>query len=93
MFSLSVPEAWSESGNDRFKKFEFVEGPMGNGECIGSLWFDITSEFITIMMRSTPPGHQDEFIRCFRKIKAYLTSDQEKKVQRDMSKKAWVIPR
>lgn len=85
-FSLSVPEAWSESGNDRFKKFEFVEGPMGNGECIGSLWFDITSEFITIMMRSTPPGHQDEFIRCFRKIKAYLTSDQEKVAKRHVKK-------
>lgn len=73
-FSLSVPEAWSESGSDRLKKFEFVEGPMRNGECIESLWFDLTSEFINIMMRVTPPGHQAELNHSLRKVVEGLRS-------------------
>lgn len=83
-FSLSVPEAWSESGSDRLKKFEFVEGPMRNGECIKSLWFELTPEFITIMIRVTPPGHQAEMNQSLKKIVECLKSGKAKVTKNDV---------
>lgn len=77
-FTLSAPKFSSESGSGRVERYEFAEGFMENGERIGSLWFDLTSEFLTIMVKVAPRDCDSEMIRSVKEVMAYLTNGQAK---------------
>lgn len=62
-FHLAINKNLDGSGDDNLKRCEFTLAPTESGEEIGSLWCDITPDFITITMMVAGAAHQAKSLK------------------------------
>lgn len=74
-FTLSTSKARSGSGSERLEQCEFAIGRTETGECIESLWCDVTPEFIIITMMVSPADHEFDINKTAKDLLAMLTRD------------------